>query len=340
MNFSTFWDTHMHSQFSGDSDAPQEDMVLTAIDMGLGGICFTDHLDMDYPNDPSYFLLDLPNYTASVLALKEKYRHKLPIHLGIELGLQPHLSALHAGILSQYPFDFVIGSSHVVHGIDPYYPEFYIDRKEEDCYREYFESILENIKSYDGFDVYGHIDYVVRYGPTKNQNYHWSQYQELIDEILKLLIEKGKGIELNTGGFKYGLGHPNPTEEILIRYRQLGGEIITLGADAHVPQHIAFDFHKVSSILKLAGFDYFTVFKNRKPDFIKITDQSNQKPADFFAKSAGFSSISLILKPFILQINENRSFFFELTCNFTIAFHLLCNLVDTLYQFSRIHRCC
>lgn len=270
MKLSPLWDVHMHSQFSGDSSTPQEDMILTAMDIGLDGICFTDHLDMDYPDDPALFLLDLPNYTASVFALRQKYCGKFPVRLGIELGLQPHLAALHQDILSLYPFDFVIGSSHVVHGFDPYYPAFYDGRREEDCYQEYFESILENIRAFDGFDVYGHIDYVVRYGPTKNANYTWTQYQDIIDEILKLLISKGKGIEMNTGGFKYGLGHPNPTEEIICRYRELGGEIITIGADAHVPQHIGYDFRKVPAILKNAGFNYFTVFKERRAEFIKL----------------------------------------------------------------------
>ena len=97
-----------------------------------------------------------------------------------------------------------------------------------------------------------------------------SRYSDVIDEILRLLIEKGKGIEINTGGFKYGLGHPNPCEEILARYRELGGEIITIGADAHKPEHVAFDFAKVPSILKDSGFDYFTVFRERKPEFVKI----------------------------------------------------------------------
>ena len=270
MHFSLLWDVHMHSQFSGDSNAPQEDMILTAMDAGLSGICFTDHLDIDYQEEPGLFLLDLPNYTASVLALQKKYDGKFAVRLGIELGLQPHLANIHTDILSQYPFDFVIGSSHVVHGVDPYYPSFYDGREEKDCYREYFESILENIRAFDAFDVYGHIDYVVRYGPTTNTNYIWSDYQDIIDPILKLLIEKGKGIEINTGGFKYGLGHPNPTEEIIKRYRELGGEIITIGSDAHTPQHIGFDFKKVPEILKNAGFDYFTVFKERKPEFIRL----------------------------------------------------------------------
>ena len=267
---SGLWDVHMHSQFSGDSQTPQEAMIQSAIEKGLSGICFTDHLDIDYPEEPGLFLLDLPNYTSSVSAYQKTYASKIPILLGVELGLQPHLAGLHEDILSQYPFDFVIGSSHVVHGMDPYYPAFYEGREEKAAYREYFESILENIAAFDGFDVYGHIDYVVRYGPTKNASYDWNDYKDIIDEILRQLISRGKGIEINTAGFKYGLGHPNPTEEILHRYRELGGEIITIGADAHQPEHVAYDFEKVPLILKDAGFNYFTVFRQRKPEFIKI----------------------------------------------------------------------
>ena len=171
------WDTHMHSQYSGDSDAPQEDMIRAAIRAKLPGICFTDHLDIDYPDNPEAFLLDLPNYTSSVFAMQEQYRDQISVRYGIELGLQPHLAALHADILSQYDFDFVIGSSHVVHGYDPYFPPFWKTHTEEEGYREYFESILENIRAFDDFDVYGHIDYVVRYGPTRNRELYLRQIQ-------------------------------------------------------------------------------------------------------------------------------------------------------------------
>ena len=188
----------------------------------------------------------------------------------LNLGYSRILPRIHADILSQYPFDFVIGSSHVMHGVDPYYPAYWENHTEEEGYQEYFESILENIAVFDGFDVYGHIDYVVRYGPNKNASYSYQKYADIIDEILKALIIKGKGIEINTGGFKYGLGHPNPAEDIIKRYHELGGEIITIGADAHQPEHVAFDFEKVPSILKEAGFTHYTVFKNRKPEFIPI----------------------------------------------------------------------
>ena len=118
--------------------------------------------------------------------------------------------------------------------------------------------------------MYGHLDYVVRYGPTKNANYSYKKYRDIIDEILKKLIGKGKGIELNMSGYKYGLSHPNPTEEILSRYLELGGEILTLGADAHAPEHVAFDYFRLPELLKQAGFHYYTVFEKRKPKMIRI----------------------------------------------------------------------
>lgn len=264
------WDTHMHCRFSGDSDAEPEDMILASISRGLDGICFTDHLDLDYPNEPDAFLLDYPAYHNTIYALRDKYAGRFHINWGIEMGLQPHVASMNAQIAKSYPFDFVIGSSHVVHGIDPYYPRFYEGRREEDGYLEYFESILENIACYQDFDVYGHIDYVVRYGPNKNKNYSYKKFADVIDEILRQLVARGKGIEINTAGFKYGLGHPNPTEEIIKRYHELGGEIITIGADAHKPEHVAYDFAKVPDLLKASGFQYYTVFTNRKPQFFQL----------------------------------------------------------------------
>lgn len=268
------WDTHMHTHFSTDSQAEPVSMVNAALDLGLPGICITDHLDYDYPvtapDGKPEFLLDLEAYRRAVGSLQEDFAGRLPILMGIELGLQPHLAGRHRELLEKYDFDFVIGSSHVVHGQDPYYPAYYEGRAETAAYLEYFESILENIEAFDGFDVYGHIDYVVRYGPNKNRDYSYRKYADVIDAILQRLIEKGKGIEINTAGFKYRLGHPNPAEDILCRYRELGGEIITIGADGHKPEHIAYSFEKVPDILRAAGFRYYTVFRQRTPKFLPL----------------------------------------------------------------------
>lgn len=265
-----FWDQHMHCNFSGDSDALPEDMIKAGIAHGLSGICFTDHLDYDYPEEPNIFLLDFDNYFKVLSDLREKYADKISVNIGIELGLQPQAVGQNLAVAEKYPFDFIIGSSHVVNHMDPYYPEFFAGRDEDEAYMEYFESVLESINSCADFDVYGHIDYVVRYGPNKNAFYTYEKFKDIIDEILTQLISKGKGIEVNTGGFKYGLGHPNPTEDIIRRYRELGGEIITMGADAHVPEYVAYEFDKTAQIIKNCGFKYYTVFKNRKAEFIPL----------------------------------------------------------------------
>lgn len=264
------WDTHMHCNFSGDSSSTPESMADAAIAKGLFGICFTDHLDYDFPQEPNVFLLDPAAYEKKIHALKLQYAGQLEILHGIELGLQPHLASKHEKLLKDYAFDFVIGSSHVVRGMDPYYKEYYEGRKESEAYLEYFESILENIHAFHDFDVYGHIDYVVRYGPNQNAFYSYDKYRKVIDEILRELIRLGKGIEVNTAGFKYGLGQPNPCADILAKYRKLGGEILTLGADSHKPQHVGYRFEKLPKLLRGCGFSYYTVFRERKAQFLPL----------------------------------------------------------------------
>ena len=192
------------------------------------------------------------------------------IRFGIELGLQMHLADYFHSLMQEFPFDFAIGSSHLVHGFDPYYPEFFQGRKESRCYMEYFESILENLSCCKDFDVYGHIDYIVRYGSNKNREYSYGRYKDILDEILKKLISMGKGIELNTGGYHYGLGEPNPCVGITRRYRELGGEIITIGADAHTPDKAAYAFDRAEAVLDRCGFRYYTVFKEHKPEFLPL----------------------------------------------------------------------
>ena len=264
-----YWDTHMHCRFSGDSAAEPEEMILSAIRKRLDGVCFTDHIDWDYPG-PTPFHFDPEKYFAVLKPLSEKYKGRISVHIGAELGLQPHLKQRYDAFLSMGDFDQVIGSSHVVHGFDPYYPDYYAGKTEDEAYLEYFESILENLAVFGNFDVYGHIDYVVRYGPNKNAYYSYEKFKDVIDEILRTLIAKGKGIELNMAGFKYGLNHPNPTEAILKQYRRLGGEILTIGSDAHAPDQVAYDYQKIYTILKEAGFTHYTVFQKRKPVFYKI----------------------------------------------------------------------
>lgn len=267
-------DCHMHTEFSTDSDAPVRGMIEASLKKGLEEICLTDHYDKDYPEVPDIegtgFLFDPDEYIRTLSELREEYAGRIAVQTGIEIGLQPHLGEFYRRLLRNRPFDFVIGSLHLIHGQDPYYGQVFQGRTDEEVYREAFRLTAENLDRTDSFDVLGHIDYVVRYGKEKAKNYSYRKFADEIDVILKKVLYMGKGIELNTGGFKYGLGFCNPHPDIIRRYRELGGEIITVGADAHKPEHIAFDFDKACGILKDCGFRYYTVFRERKPIFRKL----------------------------------------------------------------------
>lgn len=267
-------DFHLHSHFSGDCQEPMENMIQKGIELGLTHMCFTEHMDMDFPVtelDPEgKFLVNTDSYLYELIGMKQKYADKINILFGIELGLQPHLKRELAQYAKSFDFDFIIGSSHICNQKDPFYPPFYEGRSEEEAYREYFTSILDNIKAFSNFDVYGHLDYVVRYGPTRDENYSYSQYQDILDAILEKLIEMEKGIEINTGGLRKGLKSTNPSIEIIRRYRELGGEIITVGSDAHNIGDVASNFDKAREILLDCGFKYYATFEKRYPEFHRI----------------------------------------------------------------------
>lgn len=262
-------DFHLHTSFSGDSDTPPVRQIEQAVRLGMACICITDHHDMDV-RSACDFNLALPDYFPAMEELRDRYRKNLKVEIGIELGLQNHIIPELNQVALEYPFDFIIGSCHFIDGLDPYYPEYFEGRTESESYRHFFEVTLKRVQNMDCFDALGHLDYVVRYGPNKNKAYHYKDYQDVIDLILKTLIHKGKALECNTGGFHYGLGHPNPCEEILCRYRELGGELITVGSDAHSPEYVGYAFDSAALLLKKCGFSYYSVYHKRIPRFLPL----------------------------------------------------------------------
>ena len=269
-------DYHLHSSFSGDSDTPMDEMIIKGIELGLTHMCFTEHNDFDYPitnpdsTPEGMFELNPDAYLYDFLKMREKYAGQITLCFGVELGMQPHISRENAVFAKAHDYDFIIASSHICNRKDPYYPSFFEGRTQEEAYTEYFESILENLKFYSNFDVYGHLDYVVRYGPTKDEGYSYEAYRNIFDRILERLISMEKGIEINTAGLAKGMRDANPCIGVIRRYRELGGEIITVGSDAHDPKQIAFGFDRAADILKDCGFRYYTTFEKRSPSFHKL----------------------------------------------------------------------
>jgi HisJ family histidinol phosphate phosphatase len=273
-------DMHMHTWFSTDSEACPRDMVDEAVRKGLKTICFTDHFDKDDLEWGEEGIFDVDAYFVEMQKLQEEYAGKLNIRIGIELGLRTYLKDYYEELTKKYPFDFVIGSVHNVpykkdaEGnilyTDPAAEKLFTDRTDKEAYRLMMETTLENVRTSDCFQTLGHLDYVVRYGKSREKEYSYTDYADIIDEILKLLIEKEKGLEVNSAGLKYGLPFAHPHPDVLKHYRELGGEIITIGADAHKPEHIAYDFAKAEEILKSCGFKYYTEFFEQKPVFKQL----------------------------------------------------------------------
>lgn len=267
-------DFHMHSNFSGDSKAALGHMVHGAVAKGLNIICFTDHNDPSFPypvpEEQGMFDLDTDRYFDCLMQTADLYKDKISIRRGVEIGIQTHIYKELSDYIRKYPFDFVIGSSHLCEGTDPYYPTFWEGRSLKDGLNVYFEDIRQNVHNFTDYDVYGHLDYIVRYAPNKNKDFRFADYSDILEDILKTIIANGKGIEVNSAGFRQGLDAPNPCADILKLYHSLGGEILTTGSDAHKPEDIAGDFKKLEALLLSCGFRYYTVFRNRKPEFIKI----------------------------------------------------------------------
>jgi len=264
-------DYHVHTEFSGDSKTPIRAQAEAAIARGMTEMCITDHHDCgSEPVTGQKFILDIPSYLPAIRGIAGEYEGRLHIYTGIELGLMLRKKKELPELEKELPVDYIIGSNHFIDGFDVYDRKFYEGRTDLETYRRYFESSLARVKEMDCFDCLGHLDYVIRYGPEKDKNYRPADFMDVIDEILRTLIEKGKGLECNTAGFKHGLHHPHPREEILKRYLELGGEIITVGSDAHVPEFVGGSFEAAEEILKSCGFRYYTVFHERKPVFYKL----------------------------------------------------------------------
>ncbi|MCR5675451.1 MAG: histidinol-phosphatase HisJ family protein [Lachnospiraceae bacterium] len=263
-------DQHVHSHHSADSEERMERIAEQAIAAGLRDLCFTEHNDFDYPDvgdeeiKKTTFYLDTDAYHEEYLSVRERYADRIRLHFGVELGLQPHLAEENRAFVQAKPYDLVIASIHVSRGRDPYYPAFYEGRTEEEAMREILEETLENIRVFDDFDVLGHLDYILRYVPSGRQTMDMDPFSDLLDEILALLIRRGQGLDLNSQPiWKKGYPEMNPSRQILLRYRALGGRIITFGSDAHRAANVAGGFDRAAALARACGFDGYAVYSGR-----------------------------------------------------------------------------
>lgn len=264
-------DYHIHSFYSEDGKMSMEAACAAATGCGLAEMAFTDHMEIEWPDrDHPFEIEDMAKYFADIDMLRKKYDGQVKIKTGVELGMQPHNLKQASEYVRSHAFDFVIASFHIVDGIDPYYPEYFENRTREQSYIDYYRTIYSILPGFDDFNVLGHLDLVRRYSPFGYDENDHRIGLDIVEAILKLLIEKDKGIEVNTSGCRHTSRLPLPHPYIIRLYRELGGEIITIGSDSHHAEHVGYGNHTALELIKSCGFRYITVFTGMKPEFIRI----------------------------------------------------------------------
>lgn len=261
-----YYDMHVHSIYSKDSVLSFSGALQDALDKGLSGLCITDHLDLGFPTEEEKYQFDISAYFQSLQKLRQEAPKDFTVLSGIEFGIDEGVLAETEARIQPYSFDFILGSTHLVQGEDPY-DQIYFERQSiKDAYSLYLQEISKNIRIYLNFDVLGHFDYLVRYAPYPDRAMRYAEYADQLDDIFRWLIAHGKGLEINTSTYQKVPLDPNA----LLRYRELGGEIITLGSDAHTPNTVGRIFTQHLAVLQDCGFRYVAHYRERKPYFTKI----------------------------------------------------------------------
>jgi len=272
-------DYHIHSTFSEDGRSTPEECARAAAARSLSGIIFTEHLEFVPPPDleePTYVpsrVLPAGEYLAAVESLRGVWRGRLSVGLGAELGLEGHnLDALPAYLAtSSVAFDLVLGSLHAVRGSLVQCPEYVDPLGPPGAAQLYFERLLVGVRraaELKACDVVGHLDLVKRcesFGP-----FRLADHRDLVEDLLRTIVGAGLGVEVNTSGYRQAPGEPYPGLETLRLYRDLGGEIVTIGSDSHSAATVGLESARALDFVRAAGFRYITLFRARQPRFVPI----------------------------------------------------------------------
>ena len=260
-----FADYHVHSYYSDDSDCPMENTIQRAIDLGLDEIAFTEHVDYGVKTDLN---CDYQAYFIELEKMKEKYAKSVIIRSGIEFGVQEHTLSQFERDFETYPFDFIILSNHQIDDKEFWNYAYQEGKRQEEYQKDYYQAILNVVKKYKNYSVLGHLDMIKRY--DKYGDFPDEKIMEYVEPILRQVIADGKGIEVNTSSFKYGLKDLMPSRKILKMYYDLGGTILTIGSDTHETEHLGDHIKEVRSALQEIGFKQFCTFEKMQPIFHEL----------------------------------------------------------------------
>lgn len=256
-------DYHHHSKFSFDGKDCLADICKAATEKNIAEICFTEHFDVD-PKDVSYGVLNYAAYHEMIEECRKKYGDRLKLKRGLEIG-EPHLKMYVDDLkreLSAMDLDFIIGS---VHNLNSVKLRLTMPGKTaKQIYTDYFAEIMQMVQTAD-IDVIGHLDLMKRYAFSEYGNYDFNAFKEKITEILQMAIKRNIGIELNTSGLRNSVGEIYPKREVVQLYKDLGGEIITIGSDSHSCQDTFSGCEVGYAMLRELGYKYIYTFEKRKP---------------------------------------------------------------------------
>ena len=246
------FDCHSHTKFSADSEMLAPDAIARAESLNLG-IVFTEHFDYDLPGDVD-FTFDAAQYMDEYKNLRSD-----KVKLGVEIGLRKSAREANKNFLAQANFDLVIGSIHVVDDIDIYNKIFYADKDKMTAYRKYFAAMAEEAAVAD-FDILGHIDYICRAATYENPEIEYETFKSEIDEVLKILVERGKVLELNTRRLNKNTAVEG-LKPVYKRFKQLGGTFVSIGSDAHVVGAVGANFDVALKFVEELNLKVFAGFR-------------------------------------------------------------------------------
>ena len=260
------FDFHMHTRVSFDGKETGLAMAQAAVAAGLTEICFTDHMDYDPLGKMGNLAFDIDTYNAEYDNLTLP---GLKIRRGMEFGMTVDNREQFRKDLQLRPFDFVLGSIHFVDQLDVYYQEYWQDKTVFQAERRFLEATLDCVRIHEDYDVLAHLTYLGKaFSHPAPKTILFEDHRELVDEILKAVVQHGKGLEINTSGVDRCGGYL-PTADYLRRFRELGGEIVTIGSDAHQAYRVGQYAFDACEILKDI-FGYVCTFEERRPIFHKL----------------------------------------------------------------------
>ena len=263
-------DLHIHSDNSFDGNHSAVYMCETAVQKGLRAVAFCDHCEVDIFRQGN-FSRSVRQAFFEVAKARSAFRGNLVVLNGIELSQPVYDLETSEAVIRSQKFDVIIGSIHNLRGMDDfYYTHNYDEIDVNVLLNEYFSEILK-MTQWGKINVIAHLTYPLRYLYEYNRiEPDLSPHTDIIDAILKEAAKKDIAIEINTSGLRQPIDKLLPDFDIIKRFKEVGGNLISVGSDAHYAKHIGVGSRHALDCAKAAGFDSIALFNRGIPNEIPI----------------------------------------------------------------------